>query len=772
VLRALLPEAGSDIKGYMRSEAELRAVSGYAARPRDFDELLRVLDGELRLLTPTDPEGEQSADGLAAANPPASAQRYFQLTHDYLVQSLEQWLTRKQKETRRGRAELQLAERAALWISKPLPRHLPSPWEWLCIRLFTRSRQWTPPQRKMMRRTDAYYLIRCFAVLGVLGLVAWGGWEYTERLQAQAQRERLLSADMAEVPALLAELEVHRGRVEPLLREALARESDAKKKLLLSLALVRSDRDQVKFLYEQLLHAAPQDFAVIRQVLAPFQEDIRADLWQELAVREPNSSRRFRAACALIDYARDDSRWAPCASLVVDGLVAESPLALIYWKSALAPVKERLLAALAVSLEDSKWSPAERRAITEFYGVLGDRDPAALRPLQAQLHKERPWIGVELARRKATLLASLATLGNPEGVWPLLVHIPNPTLRSYLIERLGSSGIDPRVLKNRLDTETDASARRALILTLGAFPSDRLPEVRPWLISVYTNDPDGGIHGAAGWVLRQWKQEETLAKIDDELATGQAEAGRQWYITGQGQTLNILKTPRPLIAGREEKPGATVATHAFALAATEVTLKQFRAFRKNHAVDEAMVTTVDSPVHKVSWYDAAEYCNWLSQHEEFPQEHWCFQRRDGKLEIAPNYLERRGYRLPTEAEWEFACRAGAETLWCFGEADEELVGRCAWWLGNSHANGVRRCFPVASLKPNDWGLFDMHGNVAEWCLESARAQQGNWNDDIECAYRGGTYLSTYRNVGCDSRSVFGRKMSSTSIGFRVARSLP
>src|SRR5262249_13506575 len=81
VLKALLPETGTDIKGHMRSQPELLAASGYASRPRDFDELLRILDSELRLITPTDPEGKEDADRSTV---PAGA-RCYQLTHDYLV---------------------------------------------------------------------------------------------------------------------------------------------------------------------------------------------------------------------------------------------------------------------------------------------------------------------------------------------------------------------------------------------------------------------------------------------------------------------------------------------------------------------------------------------------------------------------------------------------------------------------------------------------------------------------------------------------------------
>ena len=109
VLKALLPEAGTDIKGQMRSESYLRDASGYASRPADFSNLIRILDGELRLITPTDPEG---IDGTSPMSQPA--ERHYQLTHDYLVPSLREWLTRKQRETRSGRAELRLARRGCV----------------------------------------------------------------------------------------------------------------------------------------------------------------------------------------------------------------------------------------------------------------------------------------------------------------------------------------------------------------------------------------------------------------------------------------------------------------------------------------------------------------------------------------------------------------------------------------------------------------------------------------------------------------------------------
>src|SRR5262249_5657116 len=152
-------------RGNLRSRQELLEVSGYRRRPRDFDELLHILDAELRLVTPTEAESRESDEArgakrgrLSPDQPTSEAAcchgpvRYYQLTHDYLVPSLWGWLTRKQKETRRGRAELRLAERAALWSARPERRFLPAWWEWLTIRLFTRAKDWTPAERAMMRR--------------------------------------------------------------------------------------------------------------------------------------------------------------------------------------------------------------------------------------------------------------------------------------------------------------------------------------------------------------------------------------------------------------------------------------------------------------------------------------------------------------------------------------------------------------------------------------------------------------------------------------------
>ena len=91
-------------------------------------------------------------------------------------------------------------------------------------------------------------------------------------------------------------------------------------------------------------------------------------------------------------------------------------------------------------------------------------------------------------------------------------------------------------------------------------------------------------------------------------------------------------------------------------------MRQFLEFRKEHEYVKRYAPSSDCPVNMVTWYEAVAYCNWLSEHEGIPKEEWCYlPSSSGKYEagmkMASNYLQRTGYRLPTDAEWEYACRA-------------------------------------------------------------------------------------------------------------------
>jgi hypothetical protein len=276
VLKALLPESGTDIKGHMRSQQELLEASGYANRPKEFDELLRILDRELRLITPTDPEGKAEA----APSSTHLGAKYYQLTHDHLVPALRAWLTRKQKETRHGRAELRLAERAALWNAKPENRHLPAWWEWLTIRLYTRRASWTPPQRRLMRQGARWHGTRLLLLLKLLTLTSWAGWEGYGRLRAQALVDKLAAVDTAQAPPLLEALGRYRRWAEGDLRRLAAQPPESREHLHAALALLPDDPGQVDYLRQRLLarETRAAELLVLRDALLPHKDNLNDNL--------------------------------------------------------------------------------------------------------------------------------------------------------------------------------------------------------------------------------------------------------------------------------------------------------------------------------------------------------------------------------------------------------------------------------------------------------------------------------------------------------------
>src|SRR5690606_34356208 len=124
-----------------------------------------------------------------------------------------------------------------------------------------------------------------------------------------------------------------------------------------------------------------------------------------------------------------------------------------------------------------------------------------------------------LAMRQANAAVLLLRMGAAEHVWPLLEHSPDPRVRSYIIHWLSPRGGDAKTIIARYQRETDVTVKRALLLCLGEFEladADKQPLIER-LLAVYRTDPDAGLHAAAEWLLRQWKQGEQLAAIDKEL---------------------------------------------------------------------------------------------------------------------------------------------------------------------------------------------------------------------------------------------------------------
>ena len=339
--------------------------------------MIHILDGELRLITPTEPE--DSGDERPTASP---GKRYYQLTHDYLVHSLRDWLTRKQRETRRGRAELRLAERSSLWNAKPENRHLPSVLEWANIRLLTKKKDWTDAQRKMMKRAGRVHGLRTLGVVAGLVTLVLLGLDIRRRV-VEANREevatglvdQVVRANIAQVPNIVRSMGGYRRWVDPALRRVVGRSSErSSERLHASLALLPVDDGQVEYLFQRLQDATANEAPVLRDALKPHQTGLTPKLWSVLDSAKPGDPSLLPAASSLALYNPQSPRWNEVAAMVAQGLVTTNPVYLRTWLDALRPVRTSLTAPLAAIFRD-KSRPESEHAATSILADYTSDDP-------------------------------------------------------------------------------------------------------------------------------------------------------------------------------------------------------------------------------------------------------------------------------------------------------------------------------------------------------------------------------------------------------------
>ena len=403
------------------------------------------------------------------------------------------------------------------------------------------------------------------------------------------------------------------------------------------------------------------------------------------------------------------------------------------------------------------------------------------------------------AKRRATAAALLLKIATADAAWPMLRHAPDPSARSYLIQRLAVVGVDPTVLVRRFDAEADVSAKRALLLALGEYTPDGVPAgeraaLADRLLAAYRADPDPGLHAAIDWLLRRrWGREADLGRADADRA-GPPTPGRNWFVTAERQTFAVVRGPVEFRMGfhgtdpdrTEGDVGHRVhIPRSFAVATREVTVAEFLRFRPGHEWTHRYSPVGDGPALAVTWYDAAAYCNWLSERDGIPRDQWCYEptpagQYAAGMRLRPGHLTLSGYRLPTEAEWEYACRAGAKTARSYGRTSD-LLPRYGWYSKTADD----RAWPVGQLRPNDLGLFDALGNAEEWCADPGRPYDGSPRVDtvrgadpavseaVARVLRGGSFVSGVVALRCADRDATARPSGKYfTAGFRPARTVP
>lgn len=832
VLRALLPDDSTGIKGHMRPYEELLAISGYADAPEEFSTLLHLLDGELRLIAPTEPEGLDTQQTKILSSSQYQG-RFYHLTHDYLVPSLQEWLTRKQKETRRGRAELLLADRAAVWGKKPSNRTLPSFLEWLSILAFA-GKGAKRESRQMLRRSRTYYGTCTLLAMMVLFAAFLGVRSQVAGASATTMVNALLSARPDDVPKIIEGLKPYRKIANPLLqRVAESPDSNRVPKLHASMALLSTDRTQEEAVYAGLLNAAPDEFLPLCESLSHWgnRDVLIPRMWAVLRDPKHSSGQRLRAAIgvASIDEEsaeNDEARWKDVSGFIVKQLVAEVGKnfgGFDQWMAVLRPVRSALFFELDRIFSKLDESDVDRYVAAMILADFAADDPhrlvdLALRAtekeyqvfvprLKAQSDAVRSLLIAEyrlsipdeasrddrfrVGKRKAHAAVALMEFDDFEPFQSMLAQVTeDPTMCSYVENRVAKLGTHREYLIRMLE-RSNVHFRSALLRILAKAPIDQLaPDLREKLVNttarLYATDPSPGVHSAAGWALKNWNEVDQLHQLHSAMSD-QPTTQRRWYRNKRGVTMLVFHGPTVSLIGsppaefeRDASDESLVTrsiNRTFALSATEITLGDFvEVIPDFRHAGRTFVPTEDSPATAMPWHFAAEFCMLVSRLEGIPEDQQCYWKDGDDIVPFPDYLQRTGYRLPSEAEWEYVCRAGASTAFSWGD-DPALADSYAYTIRNAQGHA----WPVASLFPNRFGAFDMHGNAAEWIHDrylQARVAGVDVEEvvdpDEESAkvVKGagyGDFVSQHRSA--NRLSARARSQPSFRCGFRIAKTI-
>jgi serine/threonine protein kinase/formylglycine-generating enzyme required for sulfatase activity len=391
----------------------------------------------------------------------------------------------------------------------------------------------------------------------------------------------------------------------------------------------------------------------------------------------------------------------------------------------------------------------------------------------ADLHRKIEWARLALILGDTSIAADMAAFRDR----------PDTTERSLLIAGLMKKIVDPNSILLVIDGESDVALLSALVSSLGFCDpnllesADRLKwtEVVRRLASSAEN---ASVSAAARWVLYQWN-DTGLNANESSVAI----AGSNWVINGSG--VMMIECPEGQMNSQQaslifsvpfgSQDYKNLKVSSFWLSSSEITYGQFREFLEDPAFPQSLKAKFSTrdhqeflnekfanvPAREISSVAFALYCNWLSRRDK-KSEYYALERAggNGKFVVKEN-PDSDGYRLPTQFEWEYACRAGSDSNWWSG-GEAQLIN-------SFHDVGRSREFEpmhINARPPNAWGFFNMDGGLSEWCRSVVNGDD-EMGGDRETAF---PIIALDRNF-MDRVKIEDRRSGSKSefySGFRVA----
>ena len=647
ILERLLPCGNRDMKGSMVAETELKQVSNMVGRADEFEQVLEILLNSTRLISQVDRANDSEI----------SDERYYQLSHDFLVGPIHDWLERQRLGSWRGRAHLRLAELSKAWTPDNDARFLPTTGEWARVMLGVpqrirghHSNFLAAATKRLVARWSVATLIVLSMVLGGIGLN-----NQSQRRSGTVRAENLISSRASDLSGALDSVRQSYRWARPRLNELLA-----------------TDHTTTKW----------------RIYLARLQNQDRV-------------SESLDGLTNLIDRIPDDE-----ISLVTRTLIK-----------------------------------------------IGE---AAAEKLERQFSNSTD------PRHRARLATILLFLGRENFASQVLATGPDPTARTLFIKHFGACADDLTSIAKFIQDVGDFDFESGLCLAVGRIPQSQLTyqDRSTWADAfreVYLNSPAGGSHSAAQWALDHWGIELPPVAPQPKPPTD-----KDWWITEPvpGHVLNFVRIPvaefttgasvpeaflKKWNQARGESPVTVV---GFWISSTEVPNGLFRIFADTPPPGELPQSNLRSkadstsslkslPAHGINWFEAVRFCDWLNIRSQ-RTECYAIDGEEVSFDEQSN-----GFRLATRIEWEHACLAQSTKLFPFGSMEQfDSMQDYSWYLSPT-INVDKPVNQIATKMPNPWGVFDMLGNVSEWCFNGPDGNPdgryklgGNNSCDLDELYAG------------------------------------
>ena len=528
-----------------------------------------------------------------------------------------------------------------------------------------------------------------------------------------------------------------------------------------------------------LLEANPEELQALVALVRPHGHHLHEPLWAVVLDPNGFEYKKLIAAAYLAQLDPDSRQWTrsldqnTIASLMREPLESMENWATVFrpraaaWQSLLqtlqssteSPTKQQQASTLLAYLYTHKMNDLVEIALsgsaTQLKGLLSFFEDHPIAVKNYLTARQAPLT----VKERATVCLIQFALGDPKGIVELWTQTSDPTARTESIQRFAPAGLGIDLVRPWLDSpeSTPPPVLSASIEVLVEATDQDLETTlklmwTPVLLEIFKTHPDAGVHSIAAWALEKWSATDALNQARRQIQSDLPLPGMRWHEDPLGLTFAIFG---PNVAFEMGQEGVTEPTlHApvfhdrilprcFGISVREVGYDSFKAFEgerllqmkselqklaagsdgysklekalgryQRAAENRGAIDLPNYPATNVTWHEAAAYCNWLSEKTQIENATPAYSDQPSYSVAGDDHhgnLESRGYRLPTTAEWEFACRGGSTTEVYTGTRD--WINVFEWTIENSSGE----VHAVGQLRPNPAGLFDMLGNVAEWC---------------------------------------------------------